>query len=126
VRHARWRAGGSLMERAISGDGGGVATRDREGVRGSQRRESAAVEQRRSRCPVELRAAAAGGRGRAPRTTSPVHSRERDWEGRGYLGQGHRHRALMAAAMGARDGGHHRRTRAGAWPRPCRRTPFHT
>ena len=83
-----WRR---AVEKVYVGAGGGTAQR--------------AVEQRRSRCPAELRAAAAGGRGRALRTASPVHSRERDWGGGGYLGRRHRHRALVAAAMGAREVG---------------------
>jgi hypothetical protein len=42
VRHARWRAGEVSWRGQSPRDGGGVVARDREGVRGSQRRDSAA------------------------------------------------------------------------------------
>jgi hypothetical protein len=99
--------GGSFGEGAISGDSGGVVAHGREGARGSQWRDDALGVRARlgpessvvSCCGVGRREGEVG----APRTASPMDSCERDGRGRGYLGQGHRHHALMAtgAAGGA-------------------------
>jgi hypothetical protein len=55
-------------------------------------------------------------------TTSPVDSCERDGRGRGYLGQGHRHHALMATGVAA--GGIWGGQGAREWPRPVYACPF--
>jgi hypothetical protein len=108
ARHARWRGGGVSGMGQSPGDGDGVVVRGREGVRGSQRRDSATGGRAASGSVSGGASPCGGGReGEAGRRGHPrpwIRVSETGGGGR-YLGRRHGHRALMAAASGVEGGG---------------------